>query len=155
VDRAVAPLGLTHAQYSLLASLYALSRSGARPSQRELADFSGLEPMYVSKLARVLEQNGLVERDPDSADPRAVRLGITQRGLEVVAAAMRIVRELEEQYLAPLGGRTSERSAELRSMLRALLDARDEPDATRTVATTQPSEAPPETAPFERTQGNG
>jgi hypothetical protein len=32
VDRAVAPLGLTHAQYSLLASLYGLSRSGTAPA---------------------------------------------------------------------------------------------------------------------------
>jgi hypothetical protein len=29
VDRALAPLGLTHAQYSLLASLYGYSLSGA------------------------------------------------------------------------------------------------------------------------------
>src|SRR5882672_7682555 len=74
LDRAVAPLGLTHAQYSLLASLYGLTRSGARPSQRELADFSGLEPMYVSKLARTLERAGLVERSENPSDPRAVEL---------------------------------------------------------------------------------
>lgn len=30
-DRAVAPLGLTHAQYSLVASLYGMQRSGERP----------------------------------------------------------------------------------------------------------------------------
>ncbi|MER6983053.1 MarR family transcriptional regulator, partial [Streptomyces carpinensis] len=55
VDRAVAPLGLTHAQYALMASLYGMSRSGLRPSQRRLADRTGLEPLYVSKLARALE----------------------------------------------------------------------------------------------------
>ena len=54
VDRGLAPLGLTHAQYSLLASLYGYSLSGAQPSQRELADWTGLEPIYVSKLARAL-----------------------------------------------------------------------------------------------------
>lgn len=52
VDRAVAPLGLTHAQYSLVASLYGMHRTGLRPSQRQLADHTGLEPLYVSKLAR-------------------------------------------------------------------------------------------------------
>ena len=57
VDRAVAPLGLTHAQYTLLGSLYGLSRSGTRPSQRELADYAGLEPIYVSKLVRALESS--------------------------------------------------------------------------------------------------
>ena|SRR5581483_6451605 len=132
MDRALAPLGLTHAQYSLLASLYALSRAGVRPSQRELAEFSGLEPMFISKLARGLERGGLVERGVHPADPRALQLGITPRGLEVVTAAMQIVRGLEEQQLAPLGGRASQRSALLRALLRALLSDRERHDDTLT-----------------------
>ncbi|MGW1717304.1 MarR family winged helix-turn-helix transcriptional regulator, partial [Streptomyces sp. NPDC002156] len=71
VDRAVAPLGLTHAQYSLVASLYGMRRAGLRPSQRRLADHTGLEPLYVSKLARALETAGLLERARDPQDPRA------------------------------------------------------------------------------------
>ncbi|CAM5250393.1 hypothetical protein SGRIM128S_08933 [Streptomyces griseomycini] len=62
VDRAVAPLGLTHAQYSVVATLHGMRRSGERPSQRRLADHTGLEPLYVSKLARALEAAGLLER---------------------------------------------------------------------------------------------
>ncbi|MEU8034485.1 MarR family transcriptional regulator, partial [Streptomyces sp. NPDC049099] len=62
VDRAVAPLGLTHAQYSLVASLHGMQRLGERPSQRQLADHIGLEALYVSKLARALESAGLIER---------------------------------------------------------------------------------------------
>jgi hypothetical protein len=45
---ALAPLGLTHAQYAPLASLYGLSMAGQDPSQRELADYAGLEARYVS-----------------------------------------------------------------------------------------------------------
>ena len=56
IDRAITPLGLTNAQYSVLAPLLGMERSGRRPSQRQLADFTGLEPLYVSKLARALEQ---------------------------------------------------------------------------------------------------
>ena len=121
MDRALAPLGLTHAQYSLLASLYALSQAGRRPSQRQLADFSGLEPMFISKLARALESDGLVTRDRDPSDPRAVQLRLTSHGLDVVTTAIGIVQVLEERNLAPLGGRSSERSAELRETLRMLL----------------------------------
>jgi len=121
MDRTLAPLGLTHARYVLLAALYGLSRAGRRPSQRELADVSGLEPMFISKLARVLEQNGLLERERDPADPRALQLRFTPRGLEVVTTAIRLVRELDEQHLAPLGGGASPRSAELRATLRLLL----------------------------------
>ena len=42
----------------MLASLYGLSRGGRLPSQRELADFTGLDPIYVSKLVRVLQSGG-------------------------------------------------------------------------------------------------
>jgi DNA-binding MarR family transcriptional regulator len=133
MDRALAPLGLTHAQYSLLASLYALSQAGWRPSQRQLADFSGLEPMFISKLARALESAGLVTRDRDPKDPRAVQLRLTSHGLDVVTTAIGIVRDLEERQLAPLGGRASQRSADLRETLRMLLA--DEADH---------DEAPPE-----------
>jgi DNA-binding MarR family transcriptional regulator len=121
VDRELAPVGLTHAQYSLLASLYGLSRDGRQPSQRELADFSGLEPVFVSKLIRAMERSGLVERDPNPADPRAVQLRLSERGLPIVERAIAIVRGIEEVQLAPLGGPNSQHSAELRATLRLLL----------------------------------
>jgi DNA-binding MarR family transcriptional regulator len=121
LDRALAPLGLTSAQYALLASLYALSQGGAQPSQRELADFSGLKPMHVSKLIRALERAGVVARAANAADTRAVQLNVTDRGIQVITAARAMVLEREEQRLAPLGGRSSKRSTELRDALLVLL----------------------------------
>jgi DNA-binding MarR family transcriptional regulator len=129
VDRTVAPLGLTHAQYALLASLYGLSRAGTRPSQRELADFSGLEPMFVSKLARALERGGLLERTGNPADPRAVQLALTDRGAGVVVQAIGRVRALQDELLAPLGGAGSQRHRQLVEALQTLL--RETPDTTR------------------------
>ena len=121
LDRSLAPLGLTSAQYAVLASLYGLSQGGARPSQRELADFAGLEPMHISKLVRALQRAGLVARAGNPADTRAVQLGVTDRGVQVVTAARAKVLELEEQRLAPLGGRGSQQSAQLREALVVLL----------------------------------
>lgn len=123
VDRAVAPLGLTHAQYSLLASLWGMERAGLRPSQRELADHTGLEPIYVSKLARALERDGLIDRLADPDDSRAVRLVLTDRGRETVRQAVAIVHELLDQLTAPLGGLASERTQALVRELQLLLDA--------------------------------
>jgi DNA-binding MarR family transcriptional regulator len=121
LDRALAPLGLTASRYAVLASLYGLTRAGAQPSQRELADFSGFDPMYVSKLIRALLREGLVERTENPADPRAVQLAVTEQGAERVAAGRRLVLELEERRLAPLGGRSSRRSAEFAATLQELL----------------------------------
>jgi DNA-binding MarR family transcriptional regulator len=121
LDRTLAPLALTASRYAVLASLYGFTRAGAQPSQRELADFSGFDPMYVSKLIRALEREGLVQRTENPADPRAVQLAVTAEGEERVAAGRRLVLELEERRLAPLGGRSGQRSAEFADTLQELL----------------------------------
>ena len=128
VDRAVAPLGLTHAQYSLLASLYGLTRTGAQPSQRELADFSGLEPIFVSKLVRALEGAGLVERTEHPDDSRARQLALTEDGHAVVREAIGVVHALQDELVAPIGGSGSRRHHEFVRTLRTLLDAPHEPE---------------------------
>jgi MarR family transcriptional regulator, organic hydroperoxide resistance regulator len=117
VDRALDPLGLTHAQYVVLASLLSLDR----PSQRELADYTGLEPLYVSKLARALDSSGLIERTRDSVDTRTVRLQLTTRGREVVLPAVELVGSLLDRLLEPLGGRSDDRTAALSRSLTELL----------------------------------
>ena len=128
VDRALGPLGLTHAQYTLLASLYGYSRSGARPSQRELADWTGLEPIFVSKLARALEQRGLLSRDTHPADPRAVQLGLTDSGAETAERAIAIVHALQEELTASIGGTRGQRARDLVSTLETLLGSNDRSD---------------------------
>jgi DNA-binding MarR family transcriptional regulator len=88
-----------------------------------VSDYSGLEPMYTSKLVRALEHAGLIARTDNPADPRAVQLALTERGAEVVVTAIAIVRDLQEHLLAPLGGTRSARSAALREALQALLQS--------------------------------
>jgi MarR family transcriptional regulator, organic hydroperoxide resistance regulator len=122
VDRALAPLGLTHAHYVLLASLYGLERAGQRPTQRELADHTGLEALYTSKLARALEAGGLIQRDRDPADTRAVRLALTDRGREVAVPAITEVAVLVDRLMAPLGGRGAPRAKAFTQDLATLLD---------------------------------
>jgi DNA-binding MarR family transcriptional regulator len=122
VDRALAPLELTHAQYSLVASLYGMQRAGERPSQRRLADHTGLEPLYVSKLARALEAAGLIERVRDPRDPRAVQLSLTEQGRDVTLRAIAVVQGLLERLLEPLGGLDGARTRSFTAELTTLLD---------------------------------
>lgn len=123
MDRALAPLGLTHAQYSVLAPLYGMSADGARPSQRELADFTGLDPVYISKLVRALEREGFVTRSVKASDPRAVELALTARGADAVQEGVRLVGALRDRLTQPLGGSAGPRTAELARLLLELLDA--------------------------------
>jgi DNA-binding MarR family transcriptional regulator len=125
LDRALAPHGLTGASYTVLATLYALSSTGRQPSQRQLADFSGLESMYVSKLVRGLARAGLLEREDNPSDSRALRVRITERGMQAVTAARAVVLALEDQRLEPLGGRLSQASLALHDALLALFRQAD------------------------------
>ncbi|HEY8984113.1 MAG TPA: MarR family transcriptional regulator [Streptomyces sp.] len=122
VDRALTPYGLTHAQYVVLASLHGMRRTGLTPSQRQLADHTGLEALYVSKLARALESAGLLAREKDPKDPRAMRLTLTSEGRAVTTRAIGVVQTLLDQMLAPLGGQSSERAGVFAAELRALLE---------------------------------
>ncbi|NUP32427.1 MAG: MarR family transcriptional regulator [Streptomycetaceae bacterium] len=122
VDRALAPLGLTHAQYSLVASLRDMRQAGRKPTQRELADHTGLEALYVSKLARSLEAAGLVERTRDPIDTRAVRLALTDHGMELAVQAIDLAHERFEALLAPLGGPDADRTRQFTRELAQLLE---------------------------------
>jgi DNA-binding MarR family transcriptional regulator len=123
VDRALAPLGLTHAHYAVLSSLFGMERAGLRPSQRQLADHTGLETLYVSKLARTLDADGLIQRTRDPSDARTVRLALTDRGREAIRPAIATVQTLVDRLLQPLGGRDDPRIATFVRNLTTLLDA--------------------------------
>ncbi len=123
MDRVLAPLGLTHAQYSVLAPLHGMSAGGARPSQRELADFTGLDPVYISKLVRALEREGFLTRSVKASDPRAVELALTERGADAVREGIQLVTAMRDRLTGPLGGNAGERTAELAGLLRELADA--------------------------------
>ncbi|MEU0082889.1 MarR family transcriptional regulator [Streptomyces sp. NPDC006274] len=141
VDRALAPLGLTHAQYTVIASLHGIRQSGHRPSQRQLADHTGLEPLYISKLARALESSGLVRRTPDPADTRAVQLSLTPAGEEKARRAVTEVHTLLDRLLDPLGGLEAPRTRALTRELRLLLETPlDAPPDTYEDTSTPPEE---------------
>lgn len=121
VDRTVAPHGLTHAQYSLLASLRGMTRSGSTPTQRELADQTGLDEIFVSKLIRTLEANDLVDRAPHPTDARARQLSLTDAGIATITPAIADVQVLLDQLTEPIGGLRSPETTALVDTLQRLL----------------------------------
>jgi len=122
MDHALEPFGLTQAQYSVLAPLYGMAGTGVKPSQREIADLTGLDAVYVSKLVRALEREGFVSRSASPADPRAVELSLTDRGAAILPDAVAKVYQLREEMTQPLGGNDGARTAELAELLSQLLD---------------------------------
>jgi DNA-binding MarR family transcriptional regulator len=104
VRAALAPHDLTHVQFVLLASLWWLADHGdGPPTQRELAEQAGTDPMMTSQVVRKLEARGLVTRSPDARDSRARRLALSDDGARVLAGALADVEAADAAVFAALG----------------------------------------------------
>ncbi|MEV4711791.1 MarR family winged helix-turn-helix transcriptional regulator [Micromonospora sp. NPDC049374] len=112
-NAALAEHGLKARSYSVLA----LAADGARPTQRELAEFLRLDPSQVVALVDGLEQRQLVERRTDPADRRANVLVATDAGRDLFARAQQAARAVERGLLAPVTPEEHERLAGLLRLL--------------------------------------
>ncbi|MEU7895912.1 MarR family transcriptional regulator [Nonomuraea sp. NPDC049152] len=94
------PLGLTHPQFVVLASTSWLGRHGSPPSQRELADHTGMDAMTASQVARTLETKKLITRAGDPHDTRVKRLHVTPDGLALARQAIELIEAVDDAYFA-------------------------------------------------------
>ena len=99
---ALAPHGLTHVQFVLLAAAWWLGEHEAPPSQRRLAEQAGTDVMMTSQVVRALEREGLVERPRDPHDARALRVSVTVAGRERVQAALAGVEAADAEFFSPV-----------------------------------------------------
>ncbi len=98
---ALKPLGLTHVQFVLLASVWWLSRDGAAlPTQRDVADQAGTDPMTTSQVLRTLERRGQIERARDPEDGRARRVASTANGTQLAREAIEVVEAADRAFFA-------------------------------------------------------
>ena len=107
---ALKPLGLTHVQFVLLASLSWLrpvrgsATSAQLPvTQQRLAAHAHTDAMMTSQVLRTLEQRGWVERQAHPTDGRARALAITASGRALADCAVRAVEECDRAFFAGLG----------------------------------------------------
>ena len=109
-DRRAAELGVTRAQWRVLARL---SREpGLR--QVDLADHLDIEPITLCRIVDRLEEAGLVERQRDPADRRAWRLLLTDTANPIVEKLRRVAAQLAADVFA---GISAEEIEAMRSVL--------------------------------------
>jgi MarR family transcriptional regulator for hemolysin len=89
-DRRAEPLGLTQVQWRALARL---SRSAEGMRQVDLAEALELRPMTVARLIDRMAAAGWVQRRPDPADRRAVRLHLTSKAEPVIGQIRQLAAE--------------------------------------------------------------
>lgn len=91
-----AAMGITPARASALSVLV----FGEPCSLTALAETERVTPATMSKLVRALEAEGLVRRERDGADARAIRLHATPRGRRILERGRARRLDLLEQLLA-------------------------------------------------------
>jgi DNA-binding MarR family transcriptional regulator len=77
----------------------------------ELAADLGVTSQAVSKAVRELEALGYVRREPDPADARIRRVGLSERGVDAVEAGREIRAELNARFAGALGAGRVEAAA--------------------------------------------
>ncbi len=102
----LAPLGLTPAQER---ALRVMTRSDEPLRMTELADRLGIVPRSVTTVVDALEKAGLVRRETDPHNRRAIRLHLTERGRAFRDDMREARRRAAEDLFAPLtaGDRTA------------------------------------------------
>jgi len=100
VAAALAPLGLTHVQFVLLASTWWMNAQGEDPNQLRLAHQAGTDVKMTSQVLRKLEDKGLIAREVDPADTRAKRLRATTRGAQLAQEAIAAVEAVDRAFFA-------------------------------------------------------
>jgi DNA-binding MarR family transcriptional regulator len=98
-DEALKPLGLTSGQFSILSSLL---RESSEPIGA-LAELLGQERTTLTRNLRPLEAAGWVETNLDANDARLRRLRLTDKGREVLRAAVPFWRAAQRDSNARLG----------------------------------------------------
>lgn len=102
VRSALAPLGITHVQFVLLASVAWLENSDVLVTQAILARHAHTDVMMTSQVVRALEEKGFLTRAIHPTDTRAKIVSLTAKGREIAQRALTVVEIVDEQFFKHL-----------------------------------------------------
>ena len=135
-DRQVSALGVTRAQWMVLARL--ARRPGC--SQTELADMMEMERATAGRLVDRLEKNGLVRREPDPTDRRVRRVFPTELATGQQAQMRAVADAIVDDALSDLNAEQRETLMTLMESVRARLSSIVTASAPATLAATAAAE---------------
>lgn len=114
--KALAPYGLTHVQFTLLAATDLIRGEEKSVTQRHICRFAEIDENMTSQVVKSLIEKRLITRSPNPEDARAYRIELTEEGARLLADARASMKGAKEAFFAPVAGR----EAELVEMLRML-----------------------------------
>ena len=103
--RALDPVGLTHVQFVLLASVDILAQQEPVVTQAQVARFASMDENMTSQVLRGLADRGLVLRESHPTDARARQLHLSGEGQELLREAREKLGPMKESFFSVLGDR--------------------------------------------------
>jgi len=101
IEAVLKPLGLTHPQFVVLATIGWLTRTGRRASQVEIGRQAALDPNTTSQILRGLQAKGLIERSHHMKE-RSKYPTLKAIGAENLAQAMSAVENADAAFFASI-----------------------------------------------------
>jgi MarR family transcriptional regulator, organic hydroperoxide resistance regulator len=98
---ALQPLGLTHSQFVVLATVTWYGASETL-TQARVAQLTGIDPMTTSQVLRALQAATLIERRDHPTDPRAKQIAATRAGRDLARKAVVVVEETDAAFFEPV-----------------------------------------------------
>jgi DNA-binding MarR family transcriptional regulator len=117
IGRYLRAAGLTAAQYVLLVAIYYLATQNETPSQIQLANFTGVEKMMVSKHLRLLVHRGYLSRSPGMRDRRINEIRLTRAGVHVLQRAFGASAAANADFFHVVGDDWKKLNALLRKLI--------------------------------------
>lgn len=102
VEAALTALGLTHAQFVILASVGWLTRDGNWVTQIELARHCGTDITMTSQILRTLERKEYIERKQREGDERSKLPHLTKKGAKLIEQAIPLVEAVDSDFFGRL-----------------------------------------------------
>ncbi|GBF50179.1 transcriptional regulator, MarR family [Leptospira ryugenii] len=111
------PLGLTHSQFVLLASLLWLNSQNEEVTQVLISEHTKIDPMTTSSVLRTLEKKGYIQRSEHSTDTRAKSILLSIDGEKIAKQAVREVETFDHEFFASLGSNKKDFNNRLKTLL--------------------------------------
>lgn len=113
----LAPLGMTVPQYTALSVFRALGTI----SNAQLAERTMVSPQSANEMVKAMETKGWIERSPDPAHGRIIRIGLTTEGLACLERCDAVVLQVEHIMFPDLSDEERTRlHGHLRAAVRSL-----------------------------------
>ena len=122
IRKALHPLGLTHVQFAVLASVARLQEGDALVTQSDVCRTGLIDPNMASNVVRGLKTRGLLACGRHPTDRRAQKLVLTNEGERVFLDARAAIMPVKTAFFSPLG----DDARLLASMLEKLVHAFEE-----------------------------